>query len=168
MTKRFLFTSVAAGALLLAACGQQQPGNTAAPPSANSAPTSTPAETSPSRQDVTSGKPSATKTPASNTGGEQVDPVNCGPVKLPSGATHNLIADSTTDGRVGCTEAFNVFDEFVKLPADKRAKASLGNVELSNGWSCTMDDGETTSVGCVKGMTQAKPGLALHTKPDNS
>ncbi|ALG11979.1 hypothetical protein [Kibdelosporangium phytohabitans] len=164
-TNTFLLTVVAAGTLLLSACGHAEPGNAAAPPTITVTQTNAPAQPSGNNQSMTSGTRTSTKAPTGDTGGEKVQPVECGPVSLSSGAEHTLIADSTTDGRVGCTEAFTVFDEFVKLPADKRAKASLGNVDLSNGWSCTMDDGETTSVACIKGKTATSPGIALHTKP---
>ena len=172
-TKRLstlLTSAVAGGTLLLAACGQTGPGSAAGAPvstTVTTMPTSsvltTPSTTQPSAPATTKAPTKApTKTPASE---NAVQPVDCGPVKLPTGTTHDLIADVSADGRVGCTEAFNVFDEFVKLPADKRAEASLGNVALSNGWSCTMDDGETTSVGCVKGKVQGEHGLSLHTRP---
>nr|WP_042197722.1 hypothetical protein [Kibdelosporangium sp. MJ126-NF4]CEL23136.1 hypothetical protein [Kibdelosporangium sp. MJ126-NF4]CTQ90274.1 hypothetical protein [Kibdelosporangium sp. MJ126-NF4] len=168
MAKRLstiLLATVATGMTLLAACGQADSGNAAGattpPPSATSTATSSAAPTS--KQAVTSGRTSTTaKAP---TGNETAEPVTCGPVDLPSGAKHNLIADSTADGRVGCTEAFNVFDEFVKLPKDKRDKAALGDVKLSNGWSCTLDDGASGGLSCLKGRTADKPGIALHTKP---
>jgi hypothetical protein len=149
MTKRlntFLLATVAAGTMLLAACGQAEQG---APTATTSGNQSMGAGTS---------KPSPTK---AATAPSEVEPVECGPVTLPAGATHTLVADSTTDGRVGCTEAFTVMDEFVNLPAEKHGTASLGDVALSNGWSCTMDDGETTAVACIKG----KSGVALHTVP---
>ena len=71
-----------------------------------------------------------------------------------------MIADAAANGIVGCTEAFNVVDEFVKLPQEKKAEASLGNVTLPSGWSCTVDDGATANLGCVKDDA----GLSLHTE----
>ncbi|MET0135292.1 MAG: hypothetical protein ABW215_17065 [Kibdelosporangium sp.] len=163
MSKRLntlLTSAIAGGAILLTACGQAGPGNAAGTPTSTSATT---VATSPPRGTASGGQSltSATVTTKARTGESELQPANCGPVKLPTGATHNLVAAATANGRVGCTEAFNVFDEFVKLPAEKHAEASLGNVRLSNGWSCTIDDGEVAAASC----TQGEHRLSFHTEP---
>jgi len=61
--------------------------------------------------------------------------VQCGPVQAGSGGTRPLIADPTAAGIVGC----NVFDEYVKIPADQKA-GPFSEKELSNGWICGTDD----------------------------
>ncbi|MBP2472745.1 hypothetical protein JOF53_001617 [Crossiella equi] len=94
---------------------------------------------------------------------EGIDPVNCGEVTMPWGAAHNLIADVTEGGRVGCTEAFNVFDEYTKLSPEKRAEASLHEVELTNGWWVTVDDGEIASLMAWQGDGAQRVGF--HTEP---
>lgn len=179
MTRRltkFLLATAAAGTMLLTACGQAHQavptaatgGNQSAPaaPTVPAVPLTNQPSTAPQTTKPEPTKPAARKPETTAATVEStVEPVDCGPVKLPTGATHTLVADSTTDGRVGCTEAFTVLDEFGKLPAGKLSDASLGDVKLSNGWTCTMDDGETTSVSCVKGKTPSTPGIALHTRP---
>jgi hypothetical protein len=95
--------------------------------------------------------------------GDDVDPVDCGEVDV-NDTVHHLIADSAPKGRVGCTEAFNVIDEFVILPREERADAALGYVHLPSGWSCTVDDGETANVTCGKDEEGTEYGLTLHTE----
>jgi hypothetical protein len=75
------------------------------------------------------------------------------------GNTHSLIAEPTAGGIVGCTEAFNVLDEYLTYGT------SIEDTKLSNDWSCTTDDGETASIGCVKGRAGDDYGLAFSTKP---
>ncbi|MFC5291088.1 hypothetical protein ACFPM7_28900 [Actinokineospora guangxiensis] len=133
---------VAAACALLAACGQtpaaQSPTTTTGPPPTTAVTTS--ATTS----------AAATTTTTTESGGG-VEPVDCGEIKVNPSSTHHLIAQPTAGGRVGCTEAFTVIDEYLNLPPDKKAEGSLGNVDVSNGWSCTTDDGETAAISCVKG-----------------
>jgi hypothetical protein len=129
--------ALAAGALLLSVCGTETT-------AAYSTPDSTQSTSN------TSTAPSDTE--------EAPQPVDCGAVTLDTGVVHQLIADPAETGVVGCTEAFNVIDEFTKLPPEQRSAASLGNVDLASGWSCTVDDGETANVSCVK------DGFALHTE----
>lgn len=76
------------------------------------------------------------------------EPVNCGEVTV-DGSTHTLTAQPAADGIVGCTEAFNVIDEYLRIPAAERG-ANLNGTDLANGWSCATDDGEVASIGCVK------------------
>ena len=76
--------------------------------------------------------------------------MDCGEVSLGTEARYRLIAEPADNGIVGCTEAFNVVDEFTELPPEKRAEASLGDVVLASGWSCTIDDGERADLGCTK------------------
>lgn len=146
MTKRLSIVALAAGALLLSACGTE---NTAASDSTSD--TSTPVKST-----------SDTSTAASGTS-EDLQPVDCGEVTLKSGV-HHLVADPAANGIVGCTEAFNVLDEFTKLPPEQQSAASLGNVDLPSGWSCTVDDGETANVSCVKDKVGDEYGFALHTE----
>ena len=146
MTKRLSIVVLAAGALLLSACGTE---NTAASDSTSD--TSTPVKST-----------SDTSTAASGTS-EDLQPVDCGEVTLKSGV-HHLVADPAANGIVGCTEAFNVLDEFTKLPPEQQSAASLGNVDLPSGWSCTVDDGETANVSCAKDKVGDEYGFALHTE----
>jgi hypothetical protein len=156
MTKRLsiVVPILAAGALLLSACGT---GTTSASDSTSDTPTPTTSTTT-STSDT-----SDTSTPAPGTG-EELAPVDCGAVTLDTRVTHQLIADPAATGIVGCTEAFDVVDEFTRLPAEQRSAASLGGVDLPSGWSCTVDDGETANLGCVKDKVGDKYGFALHTE----
>jgi predicted small secreted protein len=86
------------------------------------------------------------------------EPVDCGEVEV-DGTTHMLTAERTAGGIVGCTEAFNVLDEYLTHGT------STEDTNLSNGWSCTTDDGETASVGCVKGLNGEDYDFAFHTEP---
>jgi hypothetical protein len=57
-----------------------------------------------------------------------------------------------------------MIDEYLRIPASERG-ATLENIDLSAGWSCGTDDGETASIGCVKGKTANGFELAFHTEP---
>ena len=133
--------ALAAGALLLSACGNEEPVA--------------------STSDTTASTPDTTSSSAAE---EELQPVDCGEVTLTGGTVHRLVADPAADGLVGCTEAFGVIDEFAKLPPEQQSAASLGNVDLPSGWSCTVDDGETANVACVKDKTGDEYGFALHTE----
>jgi len=87
------------------------------------------------------------------------EPVGCGEVEV-DGTTHMLTAERTAGGIVGCTEAFNVLDEYLTHGT------SIEDTNLSNGWSCTTDDGETASVGCVKGNSDDE--FVFRTEPRSS
>jgi hypothetical protein len=137
MSMRLTVIALAAGTLLLTACDKSG-SDARARERTSPAPTRTSAA------------------PTSSTGGE---PVDCGKVDVRSG-THTLVADPTATGVVGCTEAFDILAAYLALPPDRQSAGSLGNVDVTNGWSCTTDDGETASVGCVKGGD-----LAFHTEP---
>ena len=154
MTKRLSIVVLAAGALLLSACGKE---TTAASDSTSDPATTTTSTTASSISDT-----SGTSTAASGTS-EDLQPVDCGEVTLKSGV-HHLVADPAANGIVGCTEAFNVLDEFTKLPPEQQSAASLGNVDLPSGWSCTVDDGKTANVSCVKDKVGDEHGFALHTE----
>ncbi|MCP2330639.1 hypothetical protein [Actinoalloteichus caeruleus] len=95
---------------------------------------------------------------------DDLERVDCGEIETDTGA-HRLIAMPTVGGRVGCTEAFNVIDEFLSLPDEEKAEAALGNVDVSHGWSCTVDDGETAGIACVKGSAGDDYEFAFHTEP---
>jgi hypothetical protein len=141
---------VAAACALLAACGQT--------PAAQSPPTTTTAGPPP----TTAVSVSAPATTTTETGAD-VEPVDCGEIKVNPSSTHRLIAQPTAGGRVGCTEAFTVIDEYLNLPPEKLAEGSLGTVEVSDGWSCTTDDGETAAISCMKG--EGDQEFAFTTKP---
>ncbi|MCE7003255.1 hypothetical protein LWC34_10485 [Kibdelosporangium philippinense] len=158
-------TAALAGALLLGACGSQQPA-------------------APSQQDT-----SAAMKPASSTGnllssgdnlpgtGHQYAPkakagTNCGPVEYTKGGPkYNLITDDTSAGNPGCTVAFNILDEYLKAPVDP-AGGSQGNKKLSQGWSCATDGGSGASATGMIACTTGKPngsggvtgGFAFHTE----
>jgi hypothetical protein len=137
--------TLAAGAVLLTACTEPSPAA-----DASASPTPTVVST------VTSASPAS--------GGEDFQPVDCGPADFANGETHTVVADPGKAGLVGCTEAINVVGEYLKVPAGQRG---LDSVAVSNGWRCTTDDGETASIGCVKGGSGQDFDLALHTKPAN-
>lgn len=152
-TIRRLTVAGAAGCLLLTACGTGE-GTAAPPPGTTTATTASSTASSPASSSTT--QPPEPSTSDSSGSGE-LAPVDCGEVTL-NGAVHHVIATPTEAGLVGCTEAFNVIDEFAKLPADKRGEASLGQVALPSGWSCTVDDGMTANVSC------SKDGLGVQTE----
>lgn len=137
MTKRILVPAVLA-TLLLTAC---DPGGSAAESGKETVGTST-----------------------VSTKADDLQPVDCGHVDVSAGVTHTVIADPADDGLVGCTEAFNVVDSYLAIPASERG-AALEGIAVSDGWSCTTDDGETASIGCVKGKTADGYGFAFHTDP---
>ena len=145
MIKRIVtLAALAAGTVLLTACNATD-------------------SVSDARQDTSTS--SATDTSVrSVTGDGEIQPVDCGEVQV-DGGTHTLTADPTAGSIVGCTEAFNVLDEYLKIPVEQRG-ASLDNIQLSNGWSCGADDGETATIGCVKGQRVGDDyELAFHTTP---
>jgi hypothetical protein len=92
---------------------------------------------------------------------DALEPVNCGEVDV-DGTKHTLTAQPAEYGLVGCTEAFNVIDEYLKVPARERG-ANLDGTDLPSGWTCTTLDGETASIGCVKDPVGDKFGLAFST-----
>lgn len=140
----------AGGLLLLSACGTGDADSAAA----DTTTATTTTVSSPPSTSVTQESGSTASAAASN----DLEPVDCGDVSLGTQTKYHLVAAATDAGIVGCTEAFNVADEFVTLPPDKRAEASLGNVTLASGWSCTVDDGESANLSCEK------DGFALHTR----
>jgi hypothetical protein len=95
---------------------------------------------------------------------KDLEPVYCGEVTLDTGAVHGLIATPAVNGLVGCTEAFDVLDEFLGLPPEKRGEASLGNVQLASGWSCTVDDGVSANISCGKDKVGDQYGFAMRTE----
>ncbi len=140
----------------MSACGT---GNTDASGSTSDTPTATSDTSAP----VTSTSDTPATSPTASGAEEGLAPVDCGEV-TPKSGVHHLIADPAANGIVGCTEAFNVLDEFTKLPPEKQSEASLTNVTLPSGWSCTVDDGETANVSCVKDKNGDEYGFALHTE----
>ncbi|MFE0020071.1 hypothetical protein [Amycolatopsis sp. NPDC059021] len=63
--------------------------------------------------------------------------VNCGPIGSDSnGVRQNLMAKATPNGTVGCTEAFNVLDEYKKHPVDQAETGTMGAARLPSGWAC--------------------------------
>lgn len=146
MNKRMSFLVLAAGAaagvVLLTACGQ--PGSTTG---AKDAPTT------------------AVKVDSISSSGNDLEPVNCGEVQVTDSVSHTLVADPTHGGIVGCSEAFNIIDEYLAIPEAER-NATLDSLPVSNGWSCVTDDGEFASIGCVKGeRVNDDYEFAFHTEP---
>lgn len=141
MNKRllaFVPAALAAGAVLLSACGHVDGGA--------QAPTTT--KTGQSTQTNT-GTPARTDGVAAGDGGESgetVEPADCGTIEIHS-VEQRLIADGTSAGRVGCTEAFNVID--VYLAADP----------VPAGWTCDGTDNGYQAVVC-----QNTDGLSFHTE----
>lgn len=140
-TKVFAFTTLAAGAVLLTACSQPSPA-----------------------ADYEKGGPTPVSTSTSAPAGGDLQPVECGPVEVDSLGTHTLIAQPSAGGVVGCTEAFNVIDEYLQIPSAERS-ASFEGTPLSGGWTCSTDDGEILSIGCVKGKNGDEWDFAFSTKP---
>jgi hypothetical protein len=157
MRKAIPAAMAAGGLLLLTACGAGDADSAAADTTTTTTTTtvSSPPSTSVT-EESTPDVPSATS--GATGGASDMEPVDCGAVSLGTQTKYHLIAAATDAGIVGCTEAFNVADEFVKLPPEKRAQASLGNVTLASGWSCTVDDGVSANLSCEK------DGFALHTE----
>jgi hypothetical protein len=151
MSKRltaFVPAALVAGVLLLSACGQAGNGRAAKDgQSTSTSPTST------------SASATADVVPASKD--EDLQPVECGPAEVYE-TTHILVATPGPGGIVGCTEAFNVLDEYLNAPA---AGDVFNTKKLSNGWSCGQDDGEFAAIDCVN---KRKGDLAFHTKPGES
>lgn len=149
MSKRltaFVPAALIGGVLLLTACGQ------AGPAANTSQSTSTKSTSTPSTPVKTDGVVSSSD--------EELEPVECGPVKVYE-TTYTLVADPTPAGIVGCTEAFNVVDEYLAaLPVNGDV---FQTVELPSGWTCSMDDGEYATIDC-----EDKQGLRLHTEPSGT
>jgi hypothetical protein len=136
----FVPAALVGGVLLLSACGQASPGLAAKDgQSTSTSPASTKADAVPASDD------------------EDLQPVECGPVKVYE-TTHILVASPGSGGIVGCTEAFNVLDEYLNAP---KAGDVFNTQELSNGWSCSQDDGEFPQIDC---LNKQKDGLSFHTK----
>ena len=146
-----------AGGALLSACSS---GNNAAPPTQSSAPATTSATstgtTATTSSSSSTGKAATTKSTASKD-------VNCsangaGKVGPKGGRQVDLIAVATQAGTVGCTEAFNVIDEYYRdAPTKSEGTAHVLTVQ---GWKCLADTGAEGSgtIGCDKN------GLALRTR----
>ena len=179
MTKRLLALvpiAVVAGTALLTACGQgaSSPAASAAGTSASTA-SATPTSGAPTSTVAIAAGNQPTSAPSSHTGQPTVDangvrPVNCGSMQDGSGRTVSLIADATATGLVGCTEAFNVVDQYLKN-ADK-AQGSSRSLDLGNGWSCSTDGGSGPNtlgiIACASGKDDGHGGktggMALHTQ----
>lgn len=155
----FAFTTLAAGAVLLTACSE--PGSAAGAEKSGSAPASTTSTSSTATLDPAD---STESTDSTESGGGDLQPVECGPVEVDSLGTHMLVAQPSVGGVVGCTEAFNVIDEYLQIPSAERS-ASFEGTPLSAGWTCSTDDGETLSIGCVKGKNGDDWDFAFSTTP---
>jgi hypothetical protein len=143
MSKRltaFVPAALIGGVLLLSACGQA--GNGLAAKDGQSTPTNS----------TSAPSTSADVVPASNGEGQ---PVECGPVKIFE-TTHILVTDTTGVGNPGCTEAFNVLDEYLNAP---RAGDVFNTKELPGGWTCSQDDGEFAAIDC-----KDEQGFTFHTE----
>lgn len=141
MTTKQPFTVVAAaiagGALLLglAACGQGSGSATSTSTSSTSTVVTSSAVKATTQRTTPTSKPVQSTNPKGN-------PVNCGPVG--GGGKWTVIADDDPDGTVGCTEAFNVLDEYQKAPVNQE-DGTQRRKQLSHGWFCATDGGSGAS-----------------------
>lgn len=110
------------------------------------------------------GGPTPVSTSTSTDAEPAGDPVECGPVEVDGLGTHTLTAQPALGGVVGCTEAFNVIGEYLQIPSAERS-ASFEGTPLSGGWTCSTDDGEVVSIGCVKGKNGDQWDFAFSTRP---
>ncbi|ASO20662.1 hypothetical protein FHR81_005570 [Actinoalloteichus hoggarensis] len=172
MNRRRMFVPalLAAGGLFLTACGQASDQDSAptaeAPATAASEGDGLPeTDASPGTDGSAEGDDPGSDAASPPSATDGLEPVDCGEVELDEDTTHTLIALPAAGGQVGCPEALDVIDEFIQLPDEEKAEASLGNVELSDGWSCTVDDGVTASVGCVAGLVGEDFEFAFQTEP---
>lgn len=141
----------AAGVALLSACGGTD----------RTAGTGKPTDTAPARvaavQDLAGG---GTTFPAPGD-------VVCGPVDPEAGNDDVVMAMATTDGTVGCTEAFDVLAEYAGHPFDQD-DGTMRAATLASGWTCAVaPHPELTSekmVFCTNG-TRSGHGLAFYTLP---
>ncbi|MFD2417503.1 hypothetical protein [Amycolatopsis pigmentata] len=164
MTKRLIavLPAMVAGVALLAACGSVS-GNNAQP---GNAPASAPSSQSAgSSSQALAGERTGSSSDQPTTGG-----IDCGAVTLPNGQPSSLIADSSDAGVVGCTEAFNVLDEYLKAPGN--GSGTQRNKTLSRGWSCAVDAGAgatARSIICSNGKDDGQGGktggVSFHTEP---
>ena len=146
-----------AGGALLSACSN---GNNAAPPAQSSAPATTSATSTVTTATSSSSTGKAATTKSTGTASKDV---NCsangaGKVGPKGGRQVDLIAVATQAGTVGCTEAFNVIDEYYRdAPTKSEGTAHVLTVQ---GWKCLADTGAEGSgtIGCDKN------GLALRTR----
>jgi hypothetical protein len=83
-------------------------------------------------------------------------PVECGTVEVDT-VTHILVADGTPAGVVGCTEAYNIVDEYLKAPSVPGDP--FQTKKLSGTWTCSKDDGEFAAIDCKNDA-----GLTFHTE----
>lgn len=159
MTKRtnvFAFALLTAGTVLLTACSQPSP----AAGNEKSAPVPVSTTSSPAGSESSGGEAGGSTEPVD----QELQPVECGPVEVDGLGTQTLVAQPALAGIVGCTEAFNVIDEYLKIPSAQRS-ANFEGTPLSAGWTCSTDDGETASIGCVKGKNGDDWDFAFSTKP---
>lgn len=140
MSKRLAFAPAVliGGVLLLAACGQG--GSVAESPQQTS---TGPASTSVSSK-------------ANGISTNDLRPVECGTVEVNT-VTHILIADARPAGVTGCTEAYNIVDEYLKAPSVPGDP--FQTKKLSGTWTCSMDDGEFAAIDCKNDA-----GMTFHTE----
>jgi hypothetical protein len=140
-----------AAAALLSACANQN----------GAAPASTATPENKAQQQLANTGAGAKGTAAT---GEGAEDVNCsangaGQVGPAGGQQVDLIAVGTKAGRVGCTEAFTVIENYYRdAPTKSEGTAHVLNV---SGWTCMADTGAQGSgaIGCDK------DGLAFRTAP---
>lgn len=142
MSKRlaaFVPAVLVGGVLLLTACGQG--GSVAEVPQQTS--------TGPTGTSVSSKANEIS-------GSTDLKPVECGTVEVNT-VTHILIADATPAGVVGCTEAYDIVDEYLKAPSVPGDP--FQTKKLSGTWTCGMDDGEFAAIDCKNSA-----GMTFHTE----
>jgi hypothetical protein len=127
--------------------------------SATAGPTTAPPTRSPAASPATSAAAATGAAPATDGPVPGVEPVNCGKVGPDGGAQVDLIADSTSAGRVGCTEAINVISVYYQ-DAPTKSEGTLHRLVVQ-GWDCAADTGASGSGSIFCG----KDGLAFHTQP---
>ncbi|GAA4538159.1 hypothetical protein [Amycolatopsis samaneae] len=152
MNKRLLAlvpAAVAGGVLLLSSCGSNAAPSAAPAPSTSAAPQITSSAPSPGTSaNGASGGGQQTKAPGA---GRQTDTphrtpvdkpsegkdVNCGPTDPNQKDAQDVIAEAKPAGTVGCTEVFNVLDEYKKHPIDPQG-GTMREARLTSGWTCAM------------------------------
>jgi hypothetical protein len=141
VNKRLGILMLAAGAMLLTACGE--PGSTT--------------DAKGSSADVKNVTDSD-------------DSVDCGVADLEDLGDHNIWAGKGAAGIVDCAEAYDVAGEYLRVPFDDRTPTPREAIRLAGGWACDIEETEIASLYCYKGDAE-NAELTFHTVPareDNS
>lgn len=135
-TRLFVPAVLAAGAMLLAACGQDGADTGAAK---ENSPTSTSSSTG------TGAPADGASTSDSDSAGSAED---CGEATVGNGPTLLLVPDKGEDGYATCGQVHAVFDEFARLATQGEMPAN--GVTVDNDWQCVpaADNDVTVGVDC--------------------